>query len=60
NVDGTRNALGTLKDYVTISINTNGHTSNVRFYVTDIGREEMILGLPWLKEHNPNIDWKRG
>ena len=24
----------------------------------DTWRSELILGLPWLEKHNPNIDWK--
>ena len=31
-----------------------------RFLVTDLGKEQMILGLPWLKEYNPKIDWATG
>ena len=28
------------------------------FYVTTLGDQNLILGLPWLEKHNPNIDWK--
>ena len=28
------------------------------FYVTTIGDQDLILGLPWLEKHNPIIDWK--
>lgn len=30
------------------------------FLVTDLGPESVILGLPWLREVNPQIDWKKG
>ena len=30
------------------------------FIVTDIGEEDVIIGLDWLREHNPDIDWERG
>ena len=30
------------------------------FVVTDIGEEDAIIGLDWLREHNPEIDWERG
>ena len=33
---------------------------NTRFLVTDIGKETMILWLPWLKQYNPIIDWDKG
>ena len=28
------------------------------FYVATLGDQKMILGLPWLEKHNPDIDWK--
>ncbi|ESK81226.1 hypothetical protein Moror_14433 [Moniliophthora roreri MCA 2997] len=28
--------------------------------ISGIGDEDMILGLPWLRHHNPQIDWEMG
>jgi len=28
--------------------------------VTGLGKQEIILGLPWLKEENPDINWRKG
>jgi len=25
-----------------------------------LGRTEVILGMPWLAAHNPEIDWEKG
>jgi hypothetical protein len=25
-----------------------------------MGNQKVILGLPWLREHNPEINWKEG
>src|SRR6202020_1616013 len=30
------------------------------FAVIGLGSQDMILGFPWLKEHNPEIDWATG
>jgi hypothetical protein len=30
------------------------------FYITALGSNYAILGYPWLKEFNPNIDWNKG
>ena len=38
----------------------NDKEMNTRFLVTDIGKETMILGLPWLKQYNPIINWDKG
>ena len=31
-----------------------------RFYITGLGNQKVILGLPWLRKHNPEIDWEKG
>ncbi|OSX55685.1 hypothetical protein POSPLADRAFT_1093241, partial [Postia placenta MAD-698-R-SB12] len=28
--------------------------------ITDIGPEDVIVGLDWLREHNPEINWEEG
>lgn len=60
NVDGTKNKLGTIKDYVNIALDINGHREETQFLVTNIGNEDAILGMPWLKKHNPHINWSKG
>ena len=30
------------------------------FLVTNLGGEDVILGLPWLQETNPQVDWEKG
>jgi len=37
-----------------------GEPEDQEFLITDIGPEDIILGLLWLRHHNPNIDWKKG
>ena len=32
----------------------------MRFLVTGLGQDRTILELPWLKQYNPKIDWKKG
>jgi len=32
----------------------------MRFDICDLGRIEVILGMPWLVAHNPEIDWEKG
>ena len=38
----------------------NGKTTDVQLLVTGLGSQKIILGFPWLNEHNPDIDWKTG
>jgi hypothetical protein len=38
----------------------NNHREEIRLYYITIGNSPIIIGLPWLWKHNPNIDWKEG
>ena len=40
-----------------MTLNYQGHTERVMFVVAALGEEKVILGLPWLWEHNPEVDW---
>jgi len=43
-----------------LSVMIAGVTERIRFYICRLGKDHLILGLPWLKRTNPLIDWKRG
>ena len=60
NVDGTPNKRGTVKSYVNLQFKIGDKQFKERFYITGLGKQKMILGLPWLKKHNPSVDWKSG
>jgi hypothetical protein len=60
NVDGTVNKRGTIKSYVNLRFKLGDKTFDERFYVTGLGKQKFILGLPWLQRSNPKIDWKTG
>jgi hypothetical protein len=60
NVDGTPNENGPITEVMDMLLHYKGHTEHVTFTVTRLGKEKMILGLPWLKVHNPEIDWITG
>lgn len=36
------------------------HTESIRFYIITSPHNSVILGLPWLHQHNPLISWKEG
>ena len=60
NIDGTLNKKGTIRYFTNLKIKIDGKTSEERFYITGLGNQEIILGFPWLKKHNPQINWKTG
>lgn len=36
------------------------HHETVQFYVLQSPRHPLVLGYPWLRRHNPHIDWTSG
>jgi hypothetical protein len=58
NVDGTPNEAGPITEILDVMLRYKGHAERAVFAVTSIGDQDLILGLPWLKEHNPEVDWK--
>ena len=60
NVDGTTNKGGRIKHTVELLIRYEEHQERAVFMVTHLGGTDVILGHPWLKRHNPRIDWAKG
>ena len=58
NVDGTPNEGGIIKEIVDLMISYKGHGERCLLAVTNLGKQKIILGYPWLREHNPEIDWQ--
>lgn len=54
--DGT--AMGSISEYFTLQTTIGHHTETTLFFVTRLSRSTpLILGMPWLKKHNPHCDW---
>ena len=60
NVDDTQNKAGSVTQCVNLSVNTNQKERQMCFLVSDIGRENLILGYPWLAAFEPCFKWKEG
>jgi len=60
NVDGTNNSRGAITYQVECNVFYKGHIERMRMDVCDLGKTEVILGMPWLQVHNPEINWKIG
>jgi len=52
--------IGEIAHQVTITMRIGIHEEQLTLDVANIGNHILILGLPWLKEHNPEIDWLQG
>ena len=60
NVDDSNNSGGRITHEVECNIYYRRHQERMKFDVCNLGRMEVILGMPWLVEHNPEIDWEKG
>jgi hypothetical protein len=58
NIDGTMNRAGKLTHYVDLDVRTGKRDKQMRFLITDLGNEDLILGYPWLSEFKPKFSWK--
>jgi len=59
NVDGTINVGGAITHQVECNMFFKGHIERARMDVYNLGKTELILGMPWLAAHNPEIDWEK-
>ena len=60
NIDGTNNKAGRITEYVDLSVQTGKKQNKMRFLVTDLGQEDLILGYPWLATFEPKFSWADG
>ena len=58
NIDGTHNKHGTIREYVDLQVRVGKEVKDMRFLITDLGEDDIILGYPWLAAFQPKIDWK--
>src|SRR5579859_3461024 len=58
NVDGTSNEAGPITEVLNLILRYQGHSERATFAVTSIGDQDLILGLPWLRQHNPEVNWQ--
>ena len=60
NMDGSANQGGVIHHKVTLHLWIAETEEKREFLVVNYGQENLILGLPWLWEINPLIDWTTG
>jgi predicted aspartyl protease len=60
NINGSKNKAGSLTHFARLTLTIGSWNELTDFLITDLGPEDIILGLPWLKKVNPTIDWDSG
>jgi len=60
NVDRSNNSREAITYWVEVNVYYKGHIERMRMDVCDLGKTEIVLGMPWLAAHNPEINWETG
>jgi hypothetical protein len=60
NIDGTPNRAGTLKYFTDITIRIGTKKTRLRYFLTNLGDNQVILGYLWFASAQPRIDWAKG
>jgi len=60
NVDGSPNEAGQISEVVDVVLWYKTHFERMLLAVSGLGKQSLILGYDWLKDHNPKIDWEKG
>jgi len=58
NVDGSPNEAGQISEVVDVVLHYKTHSERTLLTVSSLGRQSMILGYTWLKDHNPEVNWQ--
>ena len=58
NIDNTSNKAGSITHSLELKVTTKEIDKVMRFLVTDIGNEDLLLGYPWLATFEPTFRWK--
>jgi len=60
NMDRMANVRGAIIHQVECNMFFKGHVERARMDMCNLGKTEVILGMPWLVTHNLEIDWEEG
>jgi len=60
NVDSSPNEAGQISEVVDVVLRYKTHSERMLLAVSGLGKQSLILGYDWLKDHNSKIDWEKG
>jgi hypothetical protein len=60
NANGSPNAGGGLTHFTELEVFTGDTPHVLRFYITDMGPDDLVLGYPWFATINAQPDWTTG
>jgi len=55
--DGKPSTMGPVTHMTKVPMDSSSHRELATLQVANLQNDKVILGMPWLREHNPTIDW---
>ena len=59
NVDGSPNEAGQISEVIDILLHYKTYSERMLLAISGLGKQSLILGYNWLKDHNPKINWEK-
>ena len=56
NIDGSPNEAGQISKVVDVVLYYKTHSERMLLAISSLGKQSMILGYTWLKDHNPEVN----
>jgi len=60
NADGSKCGSGIITQYCDIPMKLDNLWKEEQFYKTETGTDQVVLGIPWLANFKPTINWTKG
>jgi len=60
NVNSSSNEASRISEVVDVVLHYKTHSERTLLTVSSLGKQNMILGYTWLKDHNPEVNWQTG
>jgi len=57
-VDGRQSVAGEITHMARVAMDIRGHKEVLRCFVTKLGQQPIVLGIPWLQLHDAAISWR--
>jgi hypothetical protein len=58
-IDGREVASEQITHYTLFTCTIGNHTETLECHISNIGNHQLVLGMSWLKQHNPTINWDK-
>ncbi|QRW18405.1 Retrotransposable element Tf2 protein [Rhizoctonia solani] len=58
-IDGQEIDSGQITHFTRFKCTIGNHTKELECHISNIGNHQLVLGMSWLKKHNPQISWEK-